>query len=171
MQLIRECSATVVSAEPLWTDPGLKSRISVHELILTSKEKKSAGREWMVKDSLKNSWMRGKSHHHHNCSFSFFILGTWWCPWNDLPKGTVTASTPDTFVSRLPQTWFQHFFFFLCFFFFYLARPHQKWQNNQVVDCCLQQKKVVVVGWWWWWMNLCSMFNGFSMHYSFSPST
>ena len=27
-------------AEPLWTDPGLKSGISVHELISTSKKKK-----------------------------------------------------------------------------------------------------------------------------------
>ena len=34
-------------AEPLWTDPGLKSGISVHELIFTSKSKKAqAGNEW-----------------------------------------------------------------------------------------------------------------------------
>ena len=33
-------------AEPLWTDPGLKSGISVRELVSTSKErKKSAGGE------------------------------------------------------------------------------------------------------------------------------
>ena len=31
------------AAEPLWTDPGLKSGISVRELISTSEEKKSAG--------------------------------------------------------------------------------------------------------------------------------
>ena len=38
-------------AEPLWTDPGLKNIISVHELIFTSKKKKKkkkaqAGKEW-----------------------------------------------------------------------------------------------------------------------------
>ena len=31
--------------EPLWTDPGLKSGIGVHELISISKKKKSAGGE------------------------------------------------------------------------------------------------------------------------------
>ena len=36
-------------AEPLWTDPGLKSGISVHELISTLKKKKSTGGEWIVK--------------------------------------------------------------------------------------------------------------------------
>ena len=43
--------------EPLSTDPGQKSGISMHELISTVKkkkeEKKSAGREWIVKHSLK----------------------------------------------------------------------------------------------------------------------
>ena len=38
-------------AEPLRTDPGLKNRISVHELIFTSKKKKKkkkaqAGKDW-----------------------------------------------------------------------------------------------------------------------------
>ena len=32
-------------AEPLWTDPGLKSGISARELILTIKKKKRAGEE------------------------------------------------------------------------------------------------------------------------------
>ena len=41
---IRPCSSQL--AEPLWTDPGIKSGISVCELISTSKKKeKSAGRE------------------------------------------------------------------------------------------------------------------------------
>ena len=39
-------------AEPLWTDPGLKSEISLRKLISTLK-KKSAGREWIVKHSPK----------------------------------------------------------------------------------------------------------------------
>ena len=35
-------------AEPLWTDPGVKGGISMHELISTSKKKKKAqaGNEW-----------------------------------------------------------------------------------------------------------------------------
>ena len=34
-------------AEPLWTDPGIKSDISVRELISTSKQKKAqSGNEW-----------------------------------------------------------------------------------------------------------------------------
>ena len=37
-QLVREHSVTV--AEPLLTDPGIKSGIKVHELIATLKEKK-----------------------------------------------------------------------------------------------------------------------------------
>ena len=32
--------------EPLWTDPGLKSGISVHELIFTFKKKMQVGNEW-----------------------------------------------------------------------------------------------------------------------------
>ena len=41
-------------AEPLWTDPGLKSGISVRELISTLKrKKKSAVGEWIVEHSPK----------------------------------------------------------------------------------------------------------------------
>ena len=43
-------------AKPQWTDPVLKSGISVCELISTSqkkKKKKSAGREWIVEHSPK----------------------------------------------------------------------------------------------------------------------
>ena len=32
-------------AEPLWTDSGIKSEISMRELVFTSKKKKSAGGE------------------------------------------------------------------------------------------------------------------------------
>ena len=39
--------------EPLWTDPGLKSKISVCDLISTSKKKKITGREWIVEHSPK----------------------------------------------------------------------------------------------------------------------
>ena len=46
-QLVREHSATVVSTsqlvEPLWTDPGLKSGISVRDLISSVGEGGSAG--------------------------------------------------------------------------------------------------------------------------------
>ena len=40
-------SQSPLFAEPLWTDPGLQSGISVHKLIFTLK-KKSAGREGIV---------------------------------------------------------------------------------------------------------------------------
>ena len=58
-------------AEPLCTDPGLKSGISVRELIsklkkkLKKREKKSAGGEWIVEHSPKNPRTRWKSHYHH----------------------------------------------------------------------------------------------------------
>ena len=39
-------------AKPLWTDPGLKSGISVRELISTWKKKKSTAGKWMVEHSL-----------------------------------------------------------------------------------------------------------------------
>ena len=39
---------SVFVAEPLWTDPGIKSGISVHELISTLKKKKAqAGDDWL----------------------------------------------------------------------------------------------------------------------------
>ena len=48
---------------------------------------------------------------------------------NDLPEGTVTASTPDTFVSRVPQRDSNtNFFFFFC-------QTCWKWQNDQLADC------------------------------------
>ena len=52
MQLVRDHSVTVVFeqlAEPLWTDPGLKSGISMFELISTWKKKASG--EWIVEHS------------------------------------------------------------------------------------------------------------------------
>ena len=47
-------------AEPLWTDPGLKSGISVRKLISTLKKNISAGREWMVEHLPKSSQVRKK---------------------------------------------------------------------------------------------------------------
>ena len=53
-------------AEPLLTDPGLKTGISVRELNpYFKKKKKSAGGEWMVEHSPKNPRKRGKSHHQY----------------------------------------------------------------------------------------------------------
>ena len=52
-------------AEPLWNYPGIKSGISVRELISTLKKKK---RRWGM-DGLtfsQNPCKRGKSHHHHH---------------------------------------------------------------------------------------------------------
>ena len=52
-------------AEPLWTDPCLKSGTSVHDLISTSKKKKKNRRRWMnCKTFSPNPRTRGKSHHH-----------------------------------------------------------------------------------------------------------
>ena len=61
--MLPSCFAACISAqlqssqlaEPLWTDPGLKSGISVCELMSTSKKekKKRAGDEWMVEHSPK----------------------------------------------------------------------------------------------------------------------
>ena len=50
-------------AEPLWADPGIKSTISVRELISTSKKKKKKkGGERMVEYSPQNSRKREDSH-------------------------------------------------------------------------------------------------------------
>ena len=45
--------------EPLWTDPGLKNKISVRELISTLKKKKKRRRR-----RINDSRRRGKSYHH-----------------------------------------------------------------------------------------------------------
>ena len=54
-------------AEPLWTDPGIKSGNSVCELISTSKKKKKAhaANQWL--NILQKFCKRGKCHHHHQC--------------------------------------------------------------------------------------------------------
>ena len=55
-------------AEPLWTDPGPKSRISERELISTSKKKKKKKRRrgMNCRPFSRNPRTRGKSHHHHH---------------------------------------------------------------------------------------------------------
>ena len=50
-------------AEPLWTDPGLVSGISLHELISTFKKKSIRGMNCQTFSE--NTRTRGKSHHHH----------------------------------------------------------------------------------------------------------
>ena len=57
-------------AEPLWTDPGLKSGISVRELISTNpppqkKKKKVLSGNELPNIIPKSSCTPGKSHHHH----------------------------------------------------------------------------------------------------------
>ena len=54
-------------SEPLWSDPGIKSGISVRKLMSTSKQlqqKAQAGNKWPY--ILQNPRKRGKSHHHHH---------------------------------------------------------------------------------------------------------
>ena len=59
-------------AGPLWTDPGLKSGISLRELISTLKKKKAqTGNEWS--NSLPKSSRARKIYHHH-AKIPLFIL-------------------------------------------------------------------------------------------------
>ena len=53
-------------AEPLWTDPGIKSGISVHELISISKKKEKHKRGLNGPTFSQNPRKRGKSHRQHN---------------------------------------------------------------------------------------------------------
>ena len=70
-ELTRNSSGNIRSqssqlAKPLWTAPGLKSGISVRELISTLKKKKI--RKGMnCRTFSKNPRTRGKSRHHWNC--------------------------------------------------------------------------------------------------------
>ena len=52
-------------AELLWTDPGLKSGISVRKLISTLKKKKKCRQGMNCQTFSQNPLMRGKIHHHH----------------------------------------------------------------------------------------------------------
>ena len=53
-------------AEPLWTDPGIKSGISAHKLISTHTQKAQVGME--LSNTLPKSGQGGKGHyqHHHH---------------------------------------------------------------------------------------------------------
>ena len=51
-------------AEPLWTDPGVKSGNSVRELISTSKKKKKKAQAGNGRTFSQNPHEQGKSHHH-----------------------------------------------------------------------------------------------------------
>ena len=55
-------------AEPLWTDPGLKSGISLLELISTLRKKKKTREKIICRTFSPNPRTRGKSHHHHHKS-------------------------------------------------------------------------------------------------------
>ena len=55
-------------AEPLWTDPGLKSGISVRELVSTKKKKKRR-RAMICRTFSPNPRTRGKKHHHHRSAW------------------------------------------------------------------------------------------------------
>ena len=52
-------------AEPLWTDPGIKSGISVHELISTLKKRKKCRQGMNGQTFSQNHCRWGKSHPHH----------------------------------------------------------------------------------------------------------
>ena len=62
-------------AEQLWTNPGLKSGISVRELICTKKKKKKRTRLMNGRTFSPNSRKRRNSHHHHHhCGQDFFFF-------------------------------------------------------------------------------------------------
>ena len=67
-------------AEALWTDPGLKSGISLRELISTLNKqtnKKKCGREMNCGTFSRNPRTRGKSHpnhHHHHCCSKKYLF-------------------------------------------------------------------------------------------------
>ena len=52
-------------AGPLWTDPGLKSGISVRELSSTKKKKKKRRQGMNCRTFSQNAHGQGKNHHHH----------------------------------------------------------------------------------------------------------
>ena len=71
-QLTRNSSGNTRSqssqhAVPLWTDPGIKSGISVGEIIsILNNNKKKRRRGMNCRTSSQNPRARGKSHHHHH---------------------------------------------------------------------------------------------------------
>ena len=53
-------------AEPLWTDPGLRTGISVRDLISATTTKKKRKRGMNCQKFSPNPRTRGKNHHHHH---------------------------------------------------------------------------------------------------------
>ena len=83
-------SCVLTFAEPLWTDRGLKSGISVCELISTLKKKKNGtGGEWMVEHSSK-MFTREEDAHHHD-----YFLST--C----LPRTLIVITAVELWFSQL----------------------------------------------------------------------
>ena len=68
-------------AEPLWTDPGIKSGICVRELIFTSNYKKKCRYKMNGRTFSPNPHSRGKSHHHRHMSFSSPMNSINCLPW------------------------------------------------------------------------------------------
>ena len=75
LQLVRWVVLIFLSlvAEPLWTDPGIKSGISVHELISTSKKKKKEKRRH-GQTFFENPHKWGKSYHHVPVAWKMHFL-------------------------------------------------------------------------------------------------
>ena len=70
------CSQLSQLTDPLWTDPGLKSGISLHELISTLKKKKCR-RGMNCRTFSPNPCMQAKSHHHQQ--WHSFVI---WVPFS-----------------------------------------------------------------------------------------
>ena len=65
--------------EPLWTDPGIKSGISVRELISTQKKKKNAGGKWTVEQSPKILPSEAKATTILECCTYPLMYLNWYC--------------------------------------------------------------------------------------------
>ena len=62
-------------AEPLWTDPGLKSGLSKYDLISTLKKtKKQRGRGMTCRTFSQTPRMRGKSQHHQDLIMTIVMI-------------------------------------------------------------------------------------------------
>ena len=67
-------------AEPMWTDPGRKNGISVHELISLKNIFKNTGGEWIVEHSSKIlMWGEATKRHGRNCLYASSKMPAWGC--------------------------------------------------------------------------------------------
>ena len=118
-ELIRNSSGYTWSqssqlAEPMWTDPGLKSGISMRELISTLNKKKKRRQGMNCRTFSQNPRTRGKSHHHlHTVQVGFTTTVH------------VTNCWPQQrWLTQVFRGFFFFFFFSSSFFFFIISSKY-----------------------------------------------